>query len=159
MMNACLRPLSLSGFACTLAVLAIVLIPACGPSSKKKPVETVTGQVTFQSKPVTEGQVTFLAEDGASATADLDSSGKFTIEELPIGKYVVSVTPPALTEAPTEDPNKMPPPKKYPNIPEGYRSEVTSDLTAEVHEGEDNNFTFDMKPGGGKKMPTEQEAP
>lgn len=140
-----------------IGLLLAVVSAGCGPDGKAT-VE-VTGKVTFKGAPVTEGQVTFLAEDGYSATAELDSSGKFTIETLQVGKYTVSVNPPALTEAPSEDPSKMGKPKQYKNIPQGYRNETTSDLTAEVTADGENNFTFDMKPGGGKQQNRQQQAP
>lgn len=132
----------------TLVILAFLASSTvgCNGEPPKKPDERVTGKVTNQGKPVTEGQVTFLGEDGESATVSLDSTGAFTIEVIAIGKYSVSITPPEMTEAPSEDPGKMSTPKS--TIPDKYQSEMTTDLTADVVEGGENDFTFDLKPGG-----------
>ncbi len=140
-----------------IACLFCLVLGCGGPA--KKPTENVTGRVTFEGKPVTEGEVHFYADDGAAASVKLDSSGNFTIEQLPIGKYKVSVTPPQITEVPAEDPSKMAPPKKYENIPDGYQSEVTTDLVAEVKEGKENKFTFDMVRGGGQSSNPMEQAP
>jgi len=110
---------------------------------------TVSGKVTFEGAPVTEGDVNFASSEGYAATVPLDSSGSFLIESLEIGTYTVFVTPPSPTEAPDSDPSEMAEPKQYDNIPQGYREQTTSDLVAEVKEG-DNTFTFKMETGGGK---------
>jgi hypothetical protein len=135
--------------------LAIGLMIGCG-GSDRKPTVQVTGEITFEGSPVTAGQVTFIAEDGAAASADLDSAGKFTIETLPIGQYTVAVTPPPLTEA--DDPSKVTAPTAD-NIPEAYQMEGTSDLKAEVKDGEDNHFTLNMVKGGGKTSKPMERAP
>ncbi len=126
----------------TLFPLLIVLAGCSG--SEVRPSGTVSGTVTFGGEPVTEGQVQFNSEElGVGALAKLDSAGKFTIEApLALGKYTVTVLPPPL---PAPEEGVEPEIKEYPNIPEKYRTESTTDLTAEVKEG-DNHFPFDMKP-------------
>ena len=93
---------------------------------------------------MTEGQVQFSSEElGVGALATLDSSGGFKIEApIAVGKYKVTVIPP---EPPAPEENVEPKIKEYPNIPEFYRNAETSDLTAEVTEGENTPVAFDMK--------------
>lgn len=128
----------------SLGLFAVPWISGCG-SGDSKPSVKVTGEITYEGKPVTEGEVSFEAQDGAAATVSLDSEGKFEIEQLPVGEYAVSVTPPPITEAPTEANVKI---KTYENIPDGYQTISTSDFRAEVDDEGENHFKFDMKKGG-----------
>jgi len=125
-----------------ISAAAIVAFGGCGGGGN--PVGTVAGTVTFQSQPVAEGQVSFRSEKtGKGNVAPLDSSGGFSLPEaLDVGTYTVFVTPPT-PPPPDMDQAPQPPPKEYSNIPEKYRSEVTSLLRAEVKEGE-NSFTFEL---------------
>jgi hypothetical protein len=113
----------------------------CGPDGP--PRGTVSGVVTYKDKPVTEGQVVFSApERGQGAMANLDSTGKYSIPEgIEVGEYKVMVTPPPSNVAAG---GPKPPLKVYTNLPEQYRNEATTDLKANVVEGE-NTFNFDLK--------------
>ncbi|MCA9116767.1 MAG: carboxypeptidase regulatory-like domain-containing protein [Planctomycetaceae bacterium] len=127
-----------------LAALSLVLLAGCGGSSEvaKQP---VTGRVTFDGEAVTEGTVNFFSpETGAGASAPLDSTGSFKMEEgIPAGTYKVSIQPPSQeVAAGAPEPEN---PKEYPNIPEKYRSDTTSGLTANVTDGE-NSFDFPLAP-------------
>lgn len=126
-----------------IALLTLVVV-GCGESGP--PRIPVSGSVTFESKPVTEGTVTFLSrKSGAATAAKLNDEGKFEIPEgLPAGDYVVSVAPPFTEEvagAPVTEPAK-----EYPNIPQKYRSDTTSDLKATIKEDQQEPFQFKLAP-------------
>lgn len=131
----------------SLACLAVTLpaIPGCGRATKvKKITGKVQGTVTFNGQPVKAGTVSFEAKNGGEGvSADLDSSGKFTVADpVPIGTYIAVVTPVTLNPDEVAD-GKQPPPSD--DIPEKYRSADTSDLTFEIKEGP-NTFEVKMKP-------------
>jgi hypothetical protein len=128
-----------------LAVLLSCGIIFCGCHSKE-PVGKVTGKVTFQSQPVSEGIVLFRnITKGISMTCVLRPDGSYTVATakgagLPLGVYEVSVCPPPrkiLTGAPAE------PVKSYPNIPQEYRDFGTSGLAVTLQDG-DNTFHIAM---------------
>ena len=102
--------------------------------------------VTLDGKPVTAGQVNFIsAATGFAATVPLDESGNFTLGSLEVGSYSVFVTPPP------QAPPKMgePPPQMVQsNVPEKYRLETTSGLTATIKEGENEIPAYELKSGG-----------
>ena len=124
-----------------LTLLLSLAAAGCGPQGN--PRGTVSGVVTYKDKPVTEGQVIFSApERGQGASANLDATGTYSIPEgVEVGEYKVLVTPPPSNVA-AGGPKTAP--KVYINLPEQYRNEATSDLEANVVEGE-NTFNFDLK--------------
>ena len=105
----------------------------------------VSGKVTFEGKPVSEGVVTFDTP-GSSAEAKLKEDGTFVVEvPVVVGEYAVTVTP--VMHLVDTDPGKSPPSPEYKearNIPERYRQAGTSPLTAKVGEGK-NFFELEMK--------------
>ena len=72
-----------------LALLSTTLFLAgCGSSGTVK----VTGQVSFQNQPITEGEILFTPTDGKTGSvAAKIAQGKFTCE-VPMGPQQVSVT-------------------------------------------------------------------
>lgn len=131
-----------------IALLCTLTLAGCRSSDTRDdgPSGTVSGTVTFEEQPVTEGQVQFYSESsGAGGVGELDATGKFTIAQpVPTGIYKVFVTPPA-EPAPESATGEFAEQREFGNIPEKYRSELSTDLTAEVKEGE-NAFEFDLKP-------------
>lgn len=133
---------------CWLSVAICVstgLIAGCG-SSTSKPSGSVSGRVTFQGQPVTSGVVNLMSKTlGAGASAPLGEDGKYRLNDpLEVGDYKVMITPPPPAPPRPEDG----PPKPRPtasDIPNKYRTEATTDLTATVKAGS-NTFDFDMKP-------------
>lgn len=124
----------------------LLVVAGCGSNSPRGiPKADVTGEVLFQQKPVSEGVVTFYSEKtGIAAPADLDSTGHFTIPDgIEIGTYIVTVAPPFIEEVAGAPPAAKPTPT-YDNIPQKYRSIETSDLRADVKEGE-NQYVFQME--------------
>lgn len=125
-----------------------ILLAGCGGSGKG-PAGTVSGKVTFQGAPVTEGNVTFVKVGGGGSgagviQADGNYSAKGIDGGIPVGEYVAVVVPPEVTI--DRGPNTSPETgfKEMKNIPAKYRSEATSDLKVTIREGS-NDFNIDMK--------------
>lgn len=128
--------------AATLAVamgLAFTLA-GCGSSGGSTASAVVKGKVTHQGQPVTEGRVNlYSADTGNAGAASLTAEGKFEISEgIPPGKYKAYVTPPPITTAPKPG-EAMAVVKEYPNIPDQYRSDATSNLIVDVKAGTNEN--------------------
>jgi hypothetical protein len=107
---------------------------------------TVSGTVTFQEKPVAEGQINLYDKTrGVGASADI-TDGKFQIAEpVPAGSYEVTILPPPPPLPTGEEVTVDPPKTNYADIPVQYRSGTTSGLVAEIKEG-DNTLSFDLTP-------------
>jgi hypothetical protein len=122
-------------------ICGAALLSGCGGSSGPPPTAKATGQVTHKSKPVTEGEIYFVAaEKGYSANATLGADGKYQITSgLPPAKYKVFISRPRITKPPMA--GEAPPEVKEFLVPNKYQSETTSGLTAEVKAG-DNTFDF-----------------
>lgn len=128
-----------------IAVFVAALISGCGSGAIELPTGQVSGTITFEGAPVTEGFVNLIsAESGRAATLPLGPGGKFAFEEpVVIGPYAVFITPPEGAPPTLENQSpKQPNPK---NIPKKYRSDATTEFKVEVKEGE-NDFPLDMKP-------------
>jgi hypothetical protein len=106
-----------------------------------QPAGTVSGKVSYRGKPVTTGSVNFYApEKGVGATAELDSSGAFTIKEpLDAGNYKVYFLPPP--------PQQLPPGQKARQVtfgvPRKYQDASSTPLSREVKTGE-NEFPLEL---------------
>ena len=137
----CLPPLAL--------LLAAIVLGVTG-CDRGPPISEVSGKVTFQGQPVSEGVINFASESGFGAQARLAADGSYSLRShhgkgIPLGSYKVSIAPPPFDPVPA-DLSKPPAERpQYPDIPARYRSFDTSGLTAEVREG-GNVFEFDMKP-------------
>ncbi len=124
--------------------LALGLLSGCGGSDG--PIGTVSGKVTLDGEPVTAGEIGFISDEGFSAVAEIGSDGSFALfENMPVGKYTVTVSPPAITEAPGEEGDTAE--LASTNVPEGYMDEGTSDISKDVTEGE-NTMTIELKAAG-----------
>lgn len=122
---------------------ALVMITGC---PARAPVGEVTGRVTFEDKPVTEGTVSFMNPDvGTGDEARLSADGVYTLKKpLAVGNYKVTVLPlivrlPATAKGPDVEVEKA-----APDIPERYRRDGSTTLTAAVKEGK-NEINFNMK--------------
>ncbi|WP_435006619.1 hypothetical protein P12x_004136 [Tundrisphaera lichenicola] len=128
--------------------LALAAIGPLGCGSSGPELASVSGQVTYQGKPVTLGMVTFLPlnPDGRTATGQIDSSGNYTLQtQNPgdgalLGDYRVTIF---AQDNPVLDyiPKKKVPPKRL--VPEKYEKPDTSGLKETVNSGS-NTINFDL---------------
>jgi hypothetical protein len=119
------------------------MLAGLGCNSGNRPI-AIRGKVTFQGQPVAEGMVQLNeARTGHGAEVQLEQDGTYKAA-LPAGEYTVVILPPLLV---VESKGGPPDPqfKKVKNIPEKYRSTVTSGLTAAVS-ADKAVHDFDMKP-------------
>lgn len=129
----------------TLGMFSFFLaLAGCQPTEELPITGLVKGSVKFNGKPVAAGVISFdNKKDGIGATAVI-ADGKFTFDgAVSAGHYQVTVQPPQPEPLPLGAPPK--PPQQFNDIPTRYRSTSTSDLVAEVHEG-DNDLEFALKP-------------
>lgn len=135
-----------SRLAAGTAVVWIACAFGCTKGSRGIPLGEVSGTVTFQGEPVSEGVVNLFSDQtGIATAAPLGSNGSFSVPGgIEIGEYAVHITPPVVDVAGGVDP--PPEEKSYPNIPEKYRDPATSGLKVTVEEGKENVFSFDMQP-------------
>lgn len=135
-----------AGFALVgLALLALAL--GCGSDRERG---SVSGRVTSQGQPVSEGTIIFADEEwGTFVTASI-RNGDYSIPATDHsglwvnGVYQVAVTPPA----PQVPPGQVKPvsaPKAMSAIPEKYRNPKTSGLTFELTSST-GQYDVDLKP-------------
>jgi hypothetical protein len=134
---------------CLSVILLSVIMTAAGCGKAGHPKFPVSGEVTFNGSPVTEGMITFYRADDGAHAAMIDGSGNFIVDPgLREGQYRVYIEPPphVMTPPPAGGPPRDKP-KTYPNFPEKYRQASTSGLLATVEpDSAGNVFDFDMKP-------------
>ena len=132
---------------CAAAAVCLTL-SGCGGSGITT--AAVSGTVTYQGKPVTEGTVFFQPEKGPGATGGLDSQGHYVLrtktrgDGAPLGKNTVVILPSTEISIIDLKPHGQMPKRDYSNIPEKYRRGETSGLVREVKPG-DNVFDFELK--------------
>tara|TARA_R110002095_G_scaffold199534_1_gene179377 strand:+ start:52675 stop:53049 length:375 start_codon:yes stop_codon:yes gene_type:complete len=118
------------------------LLSGCGETqAESKPMGTVTGSVSLKGNPLTDCRVNFISEQvGAGAGGDLQSDGSFTLDgPVPAGNYSVFISlPENFTPAQAQAKSGLS------NVPKKYLSQSTTDLKADLKEGE-NNVSFDLK--------------
>ena len=124
---------------------------ACGCGGDKLHVTSVKGKVTFQGKPLQFGSVLFQpVGKGLPARGEIQSDGTFVLgtysgsDGAVVGKHKVRITC-----NDTQNPDyKLAPGEEgmvgKSLIPEKYTRAETSGLTADVTEGGDNDFPFDL---------------
>ena len=119
-------------------LLSVALLAGCTEAETRT--GTVGGKVTLDGEPLESGTLLFMDDQGRADSAELGTGGTFELHLEP-GTYKVSVAP-----APSMDPvevseetreEKSPIPKKYHDF-------GTSQLTAEVKDG-DSSLAFELK--------------
>jgi hypothetical protein len=118
------------------AFLAVVLTVIPGCSTGTPPRNSVTGKVTLNGQPVSEGLVTFHGQNGQSANGSICPDGSYTIDDPPLGLCQITVQgapglaygarDPAEHGTPAESerrPSLVP--AKYSQLGNGLRMDVT----------------------------------
>ena len=125
-------------------LLVLSQIVGCGGSSGPPPSAKASGQVTLKGKPLTEGEIYFVAaEKGYSANTTLNAEGKYQItSSLPPASYKIYFAAPRIVKPPM--PGKPAPKASSFNLPAKYLSESTSGQVAQVKAGE-NKFDFALE--------------
>lgn len=114
-----------------LAGLALFCFAGCN-SSDGEVLYDVKGTITYQDKPVGEGDITF--EDpgtGSAATAKIQPDGTYSLK-LPQGDYQIGITPPTIEIPATKNSPGDTAYKKVDNIPANYYYGHESGLTATI---------------------------
>lgn len=124
-----------------------ILLACCGCSKGDQPVPVaVSGDVSFEGKPVTQGVVLFMSDQGFGASAEIDSQGHYVIRSqygkgIPAGTYRISVTPPPEAVHESDIPARSSSREMSLEIPKKYRDFSTSGL--EIQLGE-KSMTYDI---------------
>src|SRR5689334_7937628 len=116
--------------------------------SRGPAVGQVSGKVTFERKPVTEGRITFIdPATGHAAEADLQKDGSYVVATpeggLVVGDYIVMVNPVIYVDRSNPRTPPSPVEKPAPDIPPKYRNHGRTPLRAAVKSGP-ITFDFDM---------------
>lgn len=128
---------------------------SCSDPLFKEEIAQVSGTVTYQGKPLSNGRVTFhQTTSGTVIGGTLDDQGQYTLTfaaglDVPAGSYQVTVRPPEIkmpiaSEAPAETEEADQADKRQSPIPKKYFYIKSSDLKAEVVAGK-NQFDFDLE--------------
>jgi hypothetical protein len=139
---------------CSLLAVAILVVVGCGGKDVGDRPTTMAagGTVTYKGAPVEGASVTFSPEGGGkAAVGKTDAQGAFTLmtfepgDGAVAGKYTIIIT--KRTEQPEEENENSEAPAAPPVkdlLPTKYGNPNTSKLTAEVTEGGENQFTFEL---------------
>ena len=133
-----------------IVVLVLVGVVGCNDKPGTAPTLKVTGTVTYNGEPVEGASVAFIPENGRPASGTTDASGKFTLSTFEsgdgavLGKHTVAIS--ESSEAPSAEGEEdySLPDESAERFPAKYADPGTSGFTADVKEGEDLDFTFDM---------------
>jgi hypothetical protein len=133
--------------ACTIRACVLLTILAFVGCQSRPPLGHVKGTVTYRDKPVPNGTISFIPEvPGTSATGTIEADGSYKLktagagEGALVGKHKVMIV--ALQDMSgrlPEERNPLPPPI----VPVKYMNLATTDLQAEVKQG-DNIIDFKL---------------
>lgn len=130
--------------ACSVTLLCIFGCQS-GSTEPKATVGQVSGKVTFQSKPVADGEIVFVNEElRTEVVALLDQDGAYTANGIVQGKCKVFVRP-ATPPTPKDTMAPRPPVPNPTDIPKKYRSAKTSGLSLVV-DADAKALDVDMTP-------------
>lgn len=114
------------------SMIGLCVLAGCG--AQARPIQSVSGKVTLDGKPVPAGVVNFVSAGGFAASSTI-KDGAFSISRsqygsgIPLGDYMVAIESP-----PPPDPlaKSSPAATITVQIPRKYRDPATSGLTAKV---------------------------
>ena len=143
------KPVARYTVAVLCGCLVCLILLGCGGGPDLPPVAGVSGVVTIDGKPLPRGTIQFVPDEskgtaGATAVGTIGPEGRYTLQTAGVDGAIVGfhkVGVYALEKEP-EDETAPPPP---PLIPPKYFKADTSELTAEVKAGEDNEINFPLK--------------
>ena len=126
--------------------MLICLVPAClglagcegGAASRKLPIGTVSGKVTYKNQALPAGQIVFEHSSGEIVASTLGKAGEYSLE-VPVGTNRVMVKS-SEPDQPNPDPNGLP--RTLPGksrIPDKYMSFSASGLSFTVKAGKNTN--------------------
>lgn len=134
-------------------VLVLGCVVGCGDSGTL-PTVKVSGTVTYNGQPVEGASVAFVPEKGPPASGETDASGKFTLSTFETGdgavpgKHTVLISEPSpdieLSGEEDYEYDYSEPDESAGRFPAKYGDLGTSDFTADVKEGGEGDFTFNM---------------
>ena len=105
-----------------------------------KPTGGLVVKVTYGGEPVTEGYVSLTnSATGLGGGGEIGADGTARLEGIAVGEYVVTVSPPVVTNDPNPDQSK------YSKLPQKFRSDTTSPLKATIDEGTRDELVIDLK--------------
>ena len=125
--------------------LMLALSVGCGNNDGRV---VVTGEVTFDGKPLEDGNITFGGAQGAAGAGKI-VDGKFSLAEsgdeqgVQPGSYDVLISSWFEERGSVREDGSFSPGKT--RIPLSYVDPKKSGLKAEVKSGEKNHFTFELK--------------
>ncbi|WP_437206957.1 carboxypeptidase-like regulatory domain-containing protein [Planctomicrobium sp. SH664] len=126
-------------------ILALLLMCGCSGPVREVKIATAEGTVTLDGKPLQDGVVAFESRSsGLGAFGVLDADGKFRIERMPVGEFLVTIhppEPPAPGEPAPPRPSTMGPIRK---IPSKYASPTDSGLEVTIPEQGAKDLVFDL---------------
>ena len=117
-------------------------VAGCGPSNG---LYSVTGQVTYQGKPLEHGSIVFISPKSRQVTADIEVGEILNVTTIAAndgiapGEYMVAVTSRDRSE---KYKDSMTPPSV---IPVRYADVATSDLKATIEPNNNNVLRFDLE--------------
>lgn len=118
--------------------LVVSCMVFCGCNTSGVDISKVSGTVTFEGQPVSEGVVCFMSDSGFGATAVLSEDGSYQLgsqhgQGIPNGTYKVTVMP--VTEDVAESEARSYKAPKRSDIPTRYQDFATSQLEFAVGAG------------------------
>jgi hypothetical protein len=129
-------------FAATLFAAALLLLAGCGSSTTT----SASGRVTYQTKPVENGAISFLPADGHGPTAGAPIvDGQYEIPNLVPGKKIVQIVAAKKSSGPVSHEERQR--QAMENAKRGATSpnaEQAAEITADA---EGNNRQIEVKPG------------
>jgi hypothetical protein len=131
-----------------VALLFVVAFALSGCGGEEHVGNTASGTVTFQGKPLEQGTIEFAPAAGQGTfSGGAITNGTYSLPPtagLEPGQYTVRISSVEGGEsAPTDQPPGEPIPTGKQIIPAQYNAKST--LTAEIKDGGENKFDFDLK--------------